>query len=672
MNNPHSPELVQLSISTIINLGFRGIIIFFSAWWFARRIFSHAEVYYVWCWTFFSAFSAAYFMFLTGITLRLTTWYPSMWVLYFAYLFLFYRLSRPLAKGAPQSAQPRGLTAHIVPAGLVIVFAWYFGAYSRGVPSSGGFFFFFLDLLKFSSAEGLYYPPQPVDITFTSYALTVNSPIFALILLMGVHLGFGGGVWAIAALHGIFTAALLFGLLAVSRELWGRALYGVFAFTLFFLGGASSVTGPTYTAMYMSTPTKEIGVYFLIAFCTLTFLNVVRLRSVESFALMALVMGATFSARPYVLPFAAVCILTAGALVAPRFREDREAVVRSFPLLLAGVVLYSAWYVAAYAIHGHFIPISQVHKAYDLTSPYSLDAPLRLLAHHYFSFVEYFVLGIPAKEAFGFNEVSLWPSLLAFTGISGAILINGRTLMRRHRKETVIFAAAAMVWYALTFALLVEKNRMIYFLTPAISLFAALGLRYLIHPKIALLILAPAVGFALSPWAPSSVQALLVSLRAQTKINVPMPAADRAFAGSVNYMRLMQDTLAANSGAKVLVTGLEPGLDDFALAPGYYFWTAASLAGETERVFQAFGWDPEKCARYLRSRGVTIISFAQIEGGAIRFLADPSSSARFWALVRDNPGLFTLVGKPEGYYSYRSVYRVLDNAATGDGAPKDG
>ena len=108
-----------------------------------------------------------------------------------------------------------------------------------------------------------------------------------------------------------------------------------------------------------------------------------------------------------------------------------------------------------------------------------------------------------------------------------------------------------------------------------------------------------------------------------------------------------------------MVTGIEPGLEDFVLTPGRYYWDAIGFPQYIEQIFNNFKWDNDKCINWLRENNIKILSVNVPYGAPIYFLQESENYKRFWTLIDSNPQVFKKIGSPKGRFKYRTVYEIL-------------
>ncbi|HUU42035.1 MAG TPA: hypothetical protein VMW42_13950, partial [Desulfatiglandales bacterium] len=131
------------------------------------------------------------------------------------------------------------------------------------------------------------------------------------------------------------------------------------------------------------------------------------------------------------------------------------------------------------------------------------------------------------------------------------------------------------------------------------------------------------------------------------------------FSSAIEVMHLIREAVCRHPDGKIMVTGLEPGLEDFVLTPGKYYWEAVGFPQDTEQVFDKLKWDSDKCINWLRENNIKIISVNVAYGASICFLREKENSERFWKLIDGNPQVFKRIGSPKGRFKYRTVYEIL-------------
>jgi hypothetical protein len=543
---------------------------------------------------------------------------------------------------------------------LFVAFAVYYGVSSRGIPASGGMYFFHLDLLKFTQETGQFYPALPKQLTFTNYMLTIFSAHYGILVLLA-----SGHVVTYGLLHGVYVYGFLLVLTAIARELWGSRYWGYPLFVLLFVG-VHGVINAVYSNMYLTIPTKETTTYFLLGLIAFLLIRIFRQEpKARDLALLLLAALFTAIARPYTIPFLAsftlVCIIYyarvnswAGLATFMRSKAPFFLCITPFIIFLN---------VSNLLKFGSPFPIGRVHQHYaavSTTSAFSQNMieTVRLFLHYYFPYLEAMLFRTAPQKAYFLNEITLLISLLSAIGLT--MVIVRIVSWVRESKESYFFLS--LIGLATTFILtvwvLVPKNRMFYWATPFVLACAGEGLRGIVGTKWKVIVPSIATLVVIISLTPSP-RGFWDSISKGMRIRLPIGNNSKYFRGSQEHMRLVKGAISRYPEGRVMVTGIEPGLDDLVLAPGRYYWKALALPQQVEQDFDRVAWDWKECIDLLRNYKVRVISISVPPHARIPFMSKEENGHRFWELLAGNPGVFRKVGSPKGYYHYRSVYEVL-------------
>lgn len=594
---------------------------------------------------------------------------PAEWyVMYPLYICLVCAISSPLASVGPKEALKQAQEA-VRPGSArlllsaVALLCIYYACESRGVASNGGMYFGHLDMLKFSEATGRFFPDIAPPITAANYTLTMCYPYYGLLQLLALGLGLQGHLLAFGALHGLMVGSVALLLAAVSRRVLGQSVWGYLAFALLLIGVGKDAA--PYSAVYLTTPTKELTTYFLLLLFVYFGLVLSAASDVpRSLVIMCATGLVLVAGRPYTLPFV-VCFslyfLTLFKRGGGSLRALFARLLPFIPLAIVGVV-FIGWYLLILRETGSLFPIGQVQGAYRESRMFSPVAHffecIQLVQHFFFPFLETLFFRVTGKAAYHGNEVTIWVSMFSLVGLVqlAARRVKRLGLVKALARSAEVYTLLG-VW-VLTAFMLVPKNRMFYWATPAMALLAVVGLRSLFvsrQQKTAIITLCVLLvtGFL----APQPL-GLARQIREAYRVRLPLGGQSDPFKASMEFATMIAKAVKENPESTVMMMGLEPGLDCMVLTPGRYYWDCRALPMDLEIDLENLGWDTDKCLEYLRRNNIRIIPCSVNQGLRIPFMAHASNSDKFWAFIDDAGSAIRDMGEPKDYYLRRKLYIV--------------